>query len=156
LPSKKGVAVGEHGEPEVAMMLRAFLAATILVCSTALAVAQPLHDNTTKAIHLHVGETVYAASSRSVAYAPCETPPGAKPWLGNFPKPKLDANGTPEALFSYRAGDPLKVVAMHTYVWSYEGSHSERFWTMETRDRHRFCLRDAQLDDSVVASPKQK
>lgn len=138
------------------MKRRAFLAAVIFICSTALATAQPKQDNTTKTIHLHVGETVYAAFSHGVAYATCETPSGAKPWLGDFPKPKLDANGTPTVLFSYRAGDPLKVVAMHTYVWSYEGSHSEKFWTMETRDHHRFCLRDAQLDYSVVAHPNPK
>ena len=133
------------------------LGAAIVVGLTTLATAQPKQANATSKIHLRPGTTVYAAESRAVAFAPCETPPGTSGWQGTFPKPKLDANGVPKTLFSYRAGDPLKVVSMHNYTWTYEGNHfAEKFWTIETRDHHRFCLRDAQVDGSVVETPHGK
>lgn len=136
------------------MKRRALLAVGILLCSTASAIAQPQQADAASAIHLRVGQTVYAASSRSIAYALCETPPGAKPWQGTFPKPKLDANGVPKVLFSYQSGAPLKVVSMHLYTWSFEGNaNAEKFWTMETRDHHRFCLRESQVDSTVVQAP---
>jgi hypothetical protein len=129
------------------MKRQALFLGAIVFCSIA---AAPASIAAAK-IHLRVGETVFAASGRSIGYAPCETPPGAKPYLVGFPKPKLDANGVPKTLFSYRAGDALKVVAMHPYTWTFEGNTStETFWTLETPDHHRFCVRESQVDDTVT------
>jgi hypothetical protein len=105
-------------------------------------------------LHLHVGQTVYATESQSIGFALCETPEGAKPYTDGFPKPQLDANGVPKTLFSYKAGDPLKVVAVHNYTWTYDGNaNAEKLWSLETRDHHRFCVRDAQVDMRVRATP---
>ena len=138
-------------------MKRAATLAAVLICLATLATAQPKEATAANKMHLHAGQTVFAADGRAIAFAPCETPPGAPGWQGTFPKPKLDAHGVPMTLFSYRAGDPLKVVSMHNYTWTYDGNHfAEKFWTMETRDHHRFCLRDAQVDDAVVATAHPK
>ena len=126
------------------------VAAALAVCLTSVAIAQPKPAGAAT-IHLRVGQTVYATESRSVGYAFCEAPEGVTPWQGGFQKPKLDANNVPKTLFSYRAGDALKVVTMHVFTWTYEGNrNSEKLWALETRDHHRFCLRDAQVDSTVV------
>ena len=127
------------------------LAAAIVIYLATFTMAPSRSAGAANKIHLRVGETVYATESRDVGFALCEAPEGAEPWLGTFPKPKLDAHGVPKTLFSYRAGDPLKVRSMHNYTWSYDGNHfAEKLWTMETRNHNRFCLRDSQVDLSVV------